>query len=203
MNLAKEMVKERLFLLPNDWAALKELGLKYLSRCCAVDTNDTLLIGHRPWIAPENYAISVFTPAKKVWVSKFKGRKIPKAYQDFLLISNGLFAFDLSLYGLPPSMQETPPRLGRSKLQCHDLLSANENWIREFEVSETSFHFGGRAYTEDENIGYFFSEESVIQAIRYNGKKVAEWITMSDFLADELSAAEQSAVSETPTEWWE
>jgi hypothetical protein len=44
---------------------------KYARYCSAVDTDDTLLIGHMPWKAPQAYAIRLYPGAKKSWFEKY------------------------------------------------------------------------------------------------------------------------------------
>src|SRR5262245_52250079 len=111
----------------------------------------------------------MFSPAKKTWIKRFGHRKIPKVYQEILMSTNGLFAFGLSLYGLPPSMQRSRQTLSRSKLQCLDLSTANKDWIREYKIDPKLFHFGGREYSFTENVGYFMNGESKIQAYLKTG----------------------------------
>jgi hypothetical protein len=147
-------------------------------------------IAHRPWVAPLNYAVSLFPPAKEAWIRKFKGKRIPDSYREVLRATNGLFAFGLSLYGLTPSLQAKLPLLDRSKLQCLDLGTANEGWIVGYQVDRSLLYFGGRHYSYTENSGYFMSAEGQVQAIRKNGKIVGQWASFSRFLRDELREAE-------------
>ncbi len=202
MNPMKARIKVRLDSLPDELSALRRLGLQYLDRCCAIDTDDSVQLGHMPWVAPLAYAITLFPPAKRAWVNRFKG-KIPRPYQRLLAETNGLFAFGLSLYGLAPSMHARPPRLNRSRLECHDLSLANSDWIKQYDLEGDLFHFGGREYSETETLGYFMTGADMICALRRNGEVVEEWETLSDFLADELAAAKQVMEAETPGEWWQ
>ena len=89
--------------------------------------------------------------------------------------------------------------LDRSQLQCHDLIIANQDWINEYKVPQSYFHFGSRAYAYDENIGYFF-DNNKIRSIRGNGKIVNEWTGFSDFLSDEIKEAEKIMIKEIPKE---
>jgi len=98
--------------------------------------------------------------------------------------------YDISLFGLIPS-------LTRSFLQCHDLTTANRDWIKEFDIDQGLFHFGGGTYSYDENTGYFYGQAKIM-SIRKNGKPVNEWNNFSDFLNDELTRAEKEMLKEIP-----
>ena len=206
MNPIKAEILKKLNSYPKEFAPLKESAMKYMSRCCIIDTNDTVQIGHRPWVAPYNYAISLFAPAKKAWISNFQkrqGKKIPPIYQEFLLTINGCFLYDFSMYGLPPSMQSSTPLLDRSTLQCLDLDTANEHWICGYNVNNEKLLFGSRYYSDRESVGYFFEGKNTIQAFRKNGEMINEWLSFSDFLQQELLIAERMMIEETPEDWWD
>jgi len=201
MNPIKTRIKEYLNSLPSELVPLKEIGISYLRHCSSIDT-DSVQIAHRPWLGSLNYAVTLFSPAKKNWIKKFRLKKIPKAYQEILMATNGLFAFGLSLYGLAPSMQLNPQALNRFMRQCYDLSVANEDWIREYEIDQNLFHFGGREFSETENIGYFMTDESKIHAYRKTGEFLQEWKSFSSFLENELYIAEQIAKEQTEEDWW-
>ncbi|MBK8807840.1 MAG: SMI1/KNR4 family protein [Bacteroidales bacterium] len=118
-------------------------------------------------------------------------------YKDFLREINGCFIFDFALFGLTPSIYTTG-LLDRSKVQCFDLGTANRSWISEYEIDEKLFHFGGRAYSYDENIGYFIDINGIIKSIRINGQIIKEWSDFSEFLRDEIEAAEKMMIDELP-----
>lgn len=200
-------IKERLLQFSEAYSALKDHALKHLVYCSAIDVDNELLIGHMPWVAPLAYAITIFPPAKKTWLSSFKDKTrkpIPRVYRDFLLTANGCFAYDLSLFGLAPSMQKSPPLLNREKLECHDLRLANEakGWISEYRVEAQMFHFGSRAFSEDENVGYFLGADDLIRGLRTNGEVVGKWSSFAKFLFDELQVAERMMLKESKSSWW-
>jgi hypothetical protein len=202
MNPVKLRIKEYVESLPDELSALKDVALRYLKYCSSIESDNTLHIAHKPWLGSGAYAIVLFQPVRKTWIKKFKERRIPKSYQNFLLATNGLFAFGLSLYGLTPSMQLTPPKLDRSKLQCLDLGLANRDWIKEFDVDQNLFHFGSREYSHTENIGYFISDNLQVQAIRKMGGRLRHWGSIPEFLRDELNEAEKMAKKQTGDGWW-
>jgi hypothetical protein len=201
MNPIKVKIKEYLDTFPSELFPLKEVVIPYLNYCCSLDS-DSVNIAHRPWLGSLNYTFTFFSPAKKAWLKRFGHKKVPKIYQEILLATNGLFAFDLSLYGLAPSMQQNPPTLNRSKQQCLDLSFANEDWIREYNIDQNLFHFGSRVYSYTEIIGYFMNGESKIRAYRKTGELIREWENFSAFLENELRIAEQIAKEQTEEDWW-
>jgi hypothetical protein len=186
-------IKEYVDSLPPELSALRDLALRYLPYCSSIDTDGKIQIAHRPWVAPLNYSITLFPPAKKTWIKKFKGWHIPDSYRDLLLATNALFAFGLSLYGLTPSLQGNPPLLDRSRLQCLDIGLANQDWIFEYEVDRALLYFGGKEYSFTENSGYFMSSDGQVQAIRKSGKVLGRWDSLAQFLQDELNEAEATA----------
>jgi hypothetical protein len=183
----------------DEYLAIKRQAKKYLRNNSAIDDNNTLNIFHRPWVAPFNWGLNLYKGADKQWLEQFEQETkkiIPTFYKTFLLAINGCFVYDLSLFGLPPSLYLNQT-LDRSQLQCHDLGSANTNWIYEYRVDKNSFHFGNRAYTHDENLGYFFYDNK-IKSIITNGRTVSQWDNYSDFLNDEINEAERMMLKEVP-----
>ncbi|MDB5276162.1 MAG: hypothetical protein JWR61_1117 [Ferruginibacter sp.] len=135
----------------------------------------------------------IYEGADMKWITeaeKTMGKTIPDFYKRFLTDINGCFLYDISMFGLIHS-------LTRSFLQCHSLTSANRDWIMEFDIDQSFFHFGGGTYSDDENTGYFYGESKII-SIRKNGKLVNEWSDFSDFLNDELDRAEKEMLKEVP-----
>jgi hypothetical protein len=200
MNSIQAKIKKIVEEYPDELNALKNIGIRYLTKCSAIDIDNSVLIAHRPWLGVMNFAIRFFPPAKKTWLTKFKEKKIPECYRQFLLATNGAFVFGLSLYGLAPSMQKTPHLLDRSSLQCHDLSLANQDWIKDYRTDLNAFYFGSRAFSYRENLGYFIFGNLKIKALRQNGEIYKEWDSFSLFLEDEIKQAEQQQRNETNIE---
>ena len=191
--------------LPDEYAAIKHQAKKYLMNNSLIDKAETVKIYHRPWVAPLNWGLFLYKGAASDWIGELSdrtGKAIPDFYGRFLSSINGAFIYDLSLYGISPSMRERN-LLDRSVLQCHDLVLANADWISNYNVDPNCFYFGGRHYTYSENIGYFFVEGK-IKAIRKNGIIVKEWTQFSDLLNDEIPIAEAMAHKKKPEKkpWW-
>lgn len=121
---------------------------------------------------------------------------IPDFYKRFLTVLNGSFIHGISFYGLTPSIY-LRGKLDRSILQCHDLTTANNEWIKEYKVDKKFFHFGGRSYSNSENLGYFFDSDKIL-AIRKNGNVINEWTNYFEFLFDEIENAEQMTLQKIP-----
>jgi hypothetical protein len=207
VNPTKKTILERLGKLDKAIEPLATICKRYLRYCSAIDPIDeTLLIGHQPWKGPQAYAVRIFPAAKKSWFGKYSlshGLKFPSACKSILLSVNGINAFGLSLYGIPPSMVKDPPLLNRSRAQCLDIGSANRNWKRAFPGQEARFHFGGRNYDSTQNSGYFWDPNGEIIAVLKTGKVVGSWTNFQLFFAEELQAAEHYHRSQTPEEWWQ
>jgi hypothetical protein len=207
VNPAKKTISGRLEKLESAFGPLATICERYLRYRSVVDSIDgTISIGHQPWKGPEAYAVRIFPAAKKSWFGKYsrsRGLKFPVAYKSILSSVNGIDAFGLSLYGIPPSMVKDPPLLNRSTLQCLDISLANRNWKRAFPGQEARFHFGGRHYDSTQNSGYFWDPGGEIIAVLKTGEVVGSWTDFQLFFAEELQAAEHYHRSQTPDEWWE
>jgi hypothetical protein len=117
------------------------------------------------------------------------------------MVVNGCSAYGLSLFGLPASLPRDPRLLDRREGQPLDLAEANSSWTREYEGAGDEFHFGGREWTDEENVGYFWSEKRLCSR-RSSGEVVGEWENLRAMLSDELSAAERAFTRANPSRWW-
>ena len=207
MNPIQQEILRGLDEFPDHLAVLRNRPARSARHCSSITTDDTLQLGHQPWVAPEAYAVRFFAPAKKAWFAAFKertGRAIPTAYRDTLLVVNGCSVYGLELYGLPPSMQGREPRLDRSRPQPFDLGAANLSWVHEYATDPGQFHFGGRSWTAAENVGYFWfdARKPTLRSIRKSGEVVGEWADLSALLAEELETVERYSAEKTPVDWW-
>nr|WP_319399222.1 SMI1/KNR4 family protein [uncultured Carboxylicivirga sp.] len=194
-----DSLEKRLNTISDNFKPIKQISLKYLKFGGSNEENN-ILIYNQKWIAPLKYGIRLFENTPDEFITKFEkdnNVKIPVIYKDFLREFNGCFIFDFDLFGLTPSIYTTG-LLDRSKVQCFDLGTANRNWIAEYDIDEKLFHFGGRAYSYDENIGYFMDSTGIIKSIRTNGQIIKEWTDFSKFLSEEIEAAERMMIDELP-----
>lgn len=178
---------------PDEYIAIKRQAKKYLGNGSGISETGRINILYRPWVASMNWGLMLYKGADMHWIheaEKEMEKSIPDFYQRFLTNINGCFLYDLSLFGLIQS-------LSRSFLQCHSLLSANQDWIQEFDVDQSFFHFGGGTYSPAENTGYFYGKQKII-SVRKNGMILHEWHNFSDFLHDELLRAETEMLKEVP-----
>lgn len=155
---------------------------------------DAVALSHRPNVAPQAYALTLYTPLPSQSVLQYQGLhgNISPHYLPILRKLNGLHAFQFSLFGMPRSMASDPPLLNRSTLQPFDVGTANQFWKKEYAVPDDWFHFGGGPYSSSENIGYFFEPSGTIRASRKNGEDVGSWNSFRQFLYDELRRAEDA-----------
>ena len=184
---------------PDEYLPIKRQAKKYHRNKSTIDNNKTLNIFHRPWVAPFNWGLLLYQGADENLIEQFEQKTqkiIPSFYKNFLVSINGCFIYDLSLFGLTPSIY-LKDTLDRSQLQCHDLSLANKDWIFDYKVDKSCFYFGSRAYTYGENVGYFFGDNK-IKSIKVNGKTVKEWMDFTDFLSDEIKETEKIMLTEIP-----
>jgi len=193
-------IKNRIDNLPPELDSIANQLRKYVENNSNI--NDLVLnVLHRPWVARLNWGIMLYQRADVNWFveyTKRTGKEIPKFYMDFLKNINGGFIYNLSLYGLAPSIYNSG-QLNRCILQCHDLTTANINWIGGYDVDPNLFHFGGRSYTYDENVGYFFDNEKIL-CYRKNGELIKKWDTFSQMLSEEIKIVEQKMLDDVPKE---
>jgi hypothetical protein len=185
--------------LPSDWEPIKQQAVKYFDTDSKIREDSAAQIFRQPWIAPEAYGLLLFPPAEKSLFQEFQkktNRIIPKICQEILLSVNGCFVYGFSLYGLPKSIYATG-LLDRGGLQQFDLTTAGVDWIKEYDVDQNLFHFGGRRYSYSENIGYFVDNDKIL-SMRKNGKTLNSWTTIKDFLASEIKIAEQMMIDKKP-----
>lgn len=171
---------------------------RYLNNNSNIDEL-VLNVLHRPWVARLNWGLMLYKEVKTEWFSEFKNRtekEIPNFYKDFLKHINGGFIYGISMYGLTPSFFETG-LLNRTILQCHNLASANNQWIYEYKVDPVLFHFASRHYTEDENVGYFWKDGKIL-CYRKNGELLKQWDSLQEMLSEEIEIAEQDMLAEIP-----
>ena len=199
-----QAILKRIDSYSNLLAPLAAKAKQYLKYPSSLGADGVIQIGHRPWVAELNYMLTLYPGIGAQSVEGYCKRfriEVPGVYVDFLREVNGAFCFGMSLCGIPQSMLQDPPLLDRSILQCHDLGTAATQWIREYKVPSKLFHFGGRHYSFTENVGYFITEGGRFQCYRKNGKVVAEWANVCDFLADELEASEKLEEELNPSKW--
>lgn len=197
MNIIKEKINGLINKFDNELASIKDCGEKYLQYCSIIDTDNSIKIGHNPVVAPNNYIVVLYEGVKKSWINKFKANtkiRIPKAYEKVLLNLNGCFVFGMVLYGLTPSLYNAKV-FDMSMLQCLSLDRANTQWIREYGIGTDCFHFGGRSYSYNENVGYFITENT-IEAKLKNGEIVKEYANIKEFLENEIKISEEMYLKE-------
>lgn len=177
----------------DEYLALKKQAKKYVQNSSIIDDNQRVNILQRPWVAPLNWGLMLYKGADIKWINEVEviiNKDIPDFYKRFLTNVNGCFLYDISMFGLIHS-------LTRSFLQCQSLTSANNDWIEEYDVDQSLFHFGGGRYSYEENTGYFYGQDKIM-SIRRNGQLVKEWSKFSDFLNDELTRAENEMLQKIP-----
>ena len=186
-------VEARLARLPLELRPLAAAARRHYNRGASVRPDGTLQIARTPWVGPEAFAIMLYPAADPAWVTTF-GRRfshpVPEQYARVLASVNGCFAFGLALYGLPPSLQERAPSAKHYALEPLDLGAANQYWSREYRGSEGEFHFGGRTWSETENVGYFLTPDGRVRSRRKEGEVVRDWASIEDLLTDELPSVE-------------
>ena len=201
-NYENQFIENRIENISEEYISIKELSIKYLKFGATRNEENTIKIYNQKWEAPLKFAITLFYKSPKDYIEKFEtlnDSKIPTVYSKFLQEINGCSFFEFDLFGLTPSIYRSG-LLDRSKTQCFDLGTANRNWKLEYRLNEDLFYFGSRAYSFNENIGYFMDNDGAIKSIRKNGQVMNEWTSFSSFLKTELQIAEKMMIKDLPEE---
>lgn len=187
-----EDLMARLDALPPDLAPLADAARSVLDQPAGPSADGVLRLGHRPWVASENYALTLYPGLSADALVRYAERfqlDVPPVYAGFLAAVNGAFCYGMALAGVPASMLGTPPLLDRRSLQCHDLGTSARLWAGEYrKLPAGAFGFGHRHYSFKENVGYFLVGDRIL-SVRKNGKVVAEWSGLTEFLREELPAS--------------
>lgn len=157
--------------------------------------NGALSISKRPKIGSQAYALTLYAGVTEDGISKYEqihDFEIDPNYRKILLTLSGAFLFQISLFGIPLTMTQFPPRLDRSKLQPHDLATANRSWKSDFKCIDHLFYFGGGPWSHHENVGYFLDAEGNTSAILKDGTVTKSWNKFGEFLTSELERAEKN-----------
>src|SRR5262245_27679650 len=135
-------IENRVATHPLELKPLADVVRRHYARGASVRPDGTVQIAQAPWMGPEAFALILYPAADAAWVSAYGqrlGRPVPEAYARVLASVNGCFVFGLALYGLPPSLQDRPPRRDHS-LEPLDLAAANRYCAREYRGAGEECH---------------------------------------------------------------
>ncbi len=155
-----------------------------------------ILIGHCPHVAPEAWLHIRFAPLNLDGMQTLRGKltesglscEIPKGYQTFLSLSNGLslFSGSLALYGLRTSWERT----GEDCRHPFDLASHANEHLHSFQRSDTipdadRFFIG--AYRSDGSAVYIERPSGAVRHVRRGTDSVSHsWDSFDAFLRTEI-----------------
>lgn len=186
-----ETVRSRLDGLPPQLGPLADCARGLLTTADTVSADGVIRIGHRPWVAPENYAITLYPGLPAEALDRYAGRfglSVPPTYADFLGVVNGAYCYGMALAGVPLSMLGSHPLLDRTVLQCQDLGLTAGSAAEYRKLPAEAVCIGWRHYSYRENVGHFVVGGRVL-SIRKNGRVVGEWDGLAAFLAAEIGAS--------------
>ena len=200
LNTMDEEVQRLLDGLSEELRPIRNQAERFLFDGGCIDrATQAALISPRPKIGSGAYAIVLFPGVDSDQISRYEqthqnvGKSnfaIPGRYKCVLESLNGAELFQISLFGVPGAMIDSPPLLSRSIRQPLDLATANRNWAADFEPRVGQFHFGGGPYSFDENLGYFLNPDESVEARRKGGEIFQSWPSIKKFLEGELARAE-------------
>jgi hypothetical protein len=156
-----------------------------------VQSTGGLHISPRPKVGPKAFAVVLFLPLEGDAISRYEQAhsvSFPAGFRDILGLLNGAFIFELSFFGIPPTM--VTGGLDRSVLQPHDVCTANRHWRAPYNVPDDRFHIGGGPFSNDENVGYFLQKNGSVESYRHGGQIVCAWPDYESFLTAEIARSE-------------
>ena len=113
-----------------------------------------------------------------------EGIAIPPPYHAIVDQFNGAKFFAIDLFGVLDD--ESNHR------RCLSLLSANAYWIHGYNhLPKGAFHFGGRFYSQGENVGYFYDLSQWVFSAKKSGEIVGTWPSIDAMLRDESQASQK------------
>lgn len=174
----------------------------YFDEKANIRTDGTVQLFNMTWVAPLKYGLLLFPPAPELFIQTFEIEEniiIPPLYKDILSAMNGCYLYNFTLFGLPESMYKKG-LLDRSDVFQFDLSTANNFWKLEYNIDSGLFHFGGRAYSDEENIGYFIDNNQHILSVLQSGEVIKSWASFKSFIKDEVLEAEAMMRKNLPPE---
>lgn len=190
-----EEIARFLVTLTGPLTPIREVAAKCLDATAKYDKRSkAFLIGHRPKIAPEAYAVELYLGVDDAAMDRYcrihtKVRfpvSIPEGARAVLRVLNGARIFGGDLFGLPASMRRARPELDRSLRQPLDIATANEIWRIRYKVDAQLFFIGSGSYTYEENAGYFLAPDGHVEVYLPKAKQVAIYTSIGEFIATEL-----------------
>jgi hypothetical protein len=186
--------------LNDELRPVRNQARRFLSDGSCIDpSSQAALISPRPKIGSEAYAIVLFQGIDSDQVSRYEQTHQKVGKSDFVISGhykraleslNGAELFQISLFGAPGTMTNSPPMLSRSTRQPLDLATANLNWATSFKPRAGQFHFGCGPYSFDKNLGYFLNPGGSVEARRKGGEIFQSWLSITEFLEGELARTE-------------
>jgi hypothetical protein len=165
------------------------------------EENDAFLISRRPKIAPQAYACVLYRGLSEVNIDRYlqkyvaapmRSSVLTDSYREVLRVLNGADVYQLSLFGVPPSMCADPPLPNRRVRQPLDIGEANTSWFTRYMPAPNHLHFGSGPFSPNENLGYFLSVDGSVKSLHVGGTIFNAWGTMREFLEDEIHRYEAS-----------
>ena len=193
-------VQSTIAALDDDLAPIRLVAERVADADSVIDPRTAAaLLSRRPKIGVEAYACVVFAGVAPDVMTRYeeiqrsignRDFEIPLSYRNVLHRLNGAWIFQVSLYGLPPSMCQKPPLLDRSSRQPLDLGTANQNWRKRYSTDLNHFHFGSGPHTFQENVAYFLDGDGRVFSLLPGAQQVSEWSSIQAFLSAEIPRAE-------------
>src|SRR5688500_5402745 len=93
--------------LPADLVPLADAARALMHEPVVLSADGVLNLGHRPWVAPKNYAVTLYpglSAQTLLWYVDRYGLDVPEMYARFLQSVNGALCYGMSLAGVPGSM---------------------------------------------------------------------------------------------------
>jgi len=194
--LSTEEVEARVARLPDTLRPIKDAILAVAVSGAWIEggTGGPLLVGPRPDIAPQAYDIVVFEPLSAEALRSYQELHdfmLPGQLLELFRYLNGCSLFEVKLYGIPPSIAETPPLLDRARRSPLDIASGRYWRAGYGEIDPAHILIGSRNVGDSGQVGYFMGPHGHISG-RGNGsmdapKECGPWANIAEWLSAEAA----------------
>jgi len=192
--VSPDTLKTRLRAMPEDWRQVVAPYLdEWAPRGLFRDAESgALFVGHRPEVAPLNFAIHMFPPATLDDIEKYEktvGVKIPETAKAFLSAFNGAGFFEFTLKGADAFYAQSPWPENRPDWHCRDMGTQHVVQQRLAKGHRIPVVFADRNSGMERVLSYAERSDGRIAAIDRQGALAGEWTNPFEWLSTELRAA--------------
>ena len=192
-RVAATELDRRLEQMPSKWRALLGPHLQtWVDRGVFFDVESgAIFVGHRPTIAPFNYAFTLFPPVKPEDIERYESVvevTLPSTVKDYLQAFNGGHFYEFGVRGAEMFYSYWPWPDKRAFWHCQDMGGEYKIIQRRKATRGNPMVFATRNSSLNGVQRYFQSDEQIL-SVDDKGKLCDRWVTVVDWVGREIDAA--------------